>query len=79
MATEATGSSPDNALIASDTYGEYDLSAFDASTEAGSYRVVLRKSGTVVQEFDYPAYKIWTLLAHWRDFDDVQPDMDAHP
>lgn len=34
---------------------------------AADLRVVLLLNGERVREFTYPAYRIWTLLAHWTE------------
>jgi hypothetical protein len=34
---------------------------------AADNRVVLLLNGERVREFMYPAYRIWTLLAHWTE------------
>lgn len=72
MAT--TDTPTDTRPVAGDTYGEFTLTAYDIPGNNQDYRVVLTRTGTIVREFAYPAYKIWTLLAHWRDNDEVQPN-----
>lgn len=49
----------------------------EGKTYAANLRVVLFRDGQQVREFTYPAYRIWTLLAHWTDglaeFEEAQP------
>ena len=34
---------------------------------AADFRVLLLVNGERIREFTYPAYRIWTLLAHWTE------------
>lgn len=34
---------------------------------AADLRVLLLVNGERIREFTYPAYRIWTLLAHWTE------------
>lgn len=47
----------------------------EGHTVAADNRVELTHDGVVVREFLYPSYRIWTLLAHWKD--DLAPDAEA--
>lgn len=47
---------------------------------AADLRVVLLLNGERIREFTYPAYRIWTLLAHWTEsLDDVSLPPEADP
>lgn len=39
----------------------------DGKEYAADLRVLLLLNGERFREFTYPAYRIWTLLAHWTD------------
>jgi hypothetical protein len=39
----------------------------DGQKYAAYLRVLLLLNGERVSEFTYPAYRIWTLLAHWTE------------
>ncbi len=57
--------------IAGDEYGEWLITAYHIPNDAANCRVELRRSDRVVREFPYPAYKVWTLLAHWKEAPEV--------
>lgn len=59
--------------MAGDEYNGFTLMAYDIPDNRQDYRVEFAKDGEIIREFTYPAYKIWTLLAHWRDNDEVHP------
>jgi hypothetical protein len=63
---------PDSAPVAGDTYNNWTIDAYKIPGNTQDYRVVLSHDGTPIREWEYPAYKIWTLLAHWRENDEVQ-------
>lgn len=54
-------------------YGDYVLTIIDdqpiadGARLAADVRVVVTKNGEPFREFLYPAYRQWTLLAHWTD------------
>lgn len=56
-----------------DTWGEYTITVKDSlpidegKTFAQERHVVIDYKGTPEKEFTYPAYRIWTLLAHWSE------------
>lgn len=55
-----------------ETYKDHALNVYDdapVETNKGDYRVQLKYKDTVVREFFYPAYRIYTLLSHWTDLD----------
>lgn len=56
-----------------DTYGEFALEVFDLEPGNDDCFVVLLRNDEEVKHFTYPAYKIWTLLAHWKEYDEVNP------
>ena len=58
---------PDAAPIAGDTYGDWTIDAFRIPGNPQDCLVVLRQAGIAVRKFTCPIYKIWTVLAHWRD------------
>lgn len=64
----------DTRPIAGDTYGDYTLIAHNIPNNPQDCRMVLSLNNHVIREFRYPTYKIWTLLAHWRDNPEVQPN-----
>lgn len=39
----------------------------DGQKYAADLRVLLLLNGERIREFTYPAYRIWTLLAHWTE------------
>jgi hypothetical protein len=57
-----------------DQHGEFSLWVFDIPDNQADLRVELWRTGSLVREFTYPAYRICTLLAHWKDADEVQPE-----
>jgi hypothetical protein len=56
-----------------DTYGEFALEVFDLEPGNDDCFVVLLRNDEEVKHFTYPTYKIWTLLAHWKENDEVNP------
>lgn len=56
-----------------DTHGEYAIEVFDLEPGGADCFVVLRQGDEELKHFRYPAYKIWTLLAHWKEYDEVNP------
>lgn len=52
----------------------------DGKKYAADLRVLLLLNGERVREFTYPAYRIWTLLAHWTEgLSDVMAEIEARP
>ena len=56
-----------------ETYGRYTLTITDdcpiptGKTLARDVRVTLHNAGELESKFRYPAYRKYTLLAHWKD------------
>lgn len=56
-----------------ETEGEWEIFIHDdqpvaeGKKYADDVRVEIFQAGTRVREFLYPAYRRWTLLAHWRE------------
>ena len=56
-----------------DTHGEYELVATDdrdipdGREFAPDLTVTLHHRGVEVKRFAYPTYRIWTLMAHWKE------------
>lgn len=61
-----------------DTHGRWTLRIHDdqpltdGKTFAADNRVEVLHDGVVFKKFLYPGYRIWTLLAHWKD--SLDPD-----
>lgn len=73
---DAAYAEPDPGLVEpyrTDASGPYTLAIYDdqpvpdGSKHAPEMRVTLSLNGEVQNEFTYPSYRIWTLLAHWKD------------
>jgi hypothetical protein len=67
--TDADAAKP----VAGDEYNGFTLVAYEIPDNRQDYRVEFRNDGELVREFLYPAYRIYTLLAHWREYDEVNP------
>lgn len=58
---------------AGDDHGEWSIRIYDdqpvpdGKKYAPENRVVILRNETQVRDFLYPAYRIWTLLAHWTE------------
>lgn len=48
-------------------YKDHTINVYDDAPEKGAYRVELTYKGNRVAELLYPAYRIYTLLAHWTE------------
>lgn len=65
---------PADKPIAGDTYNGHTITAYEVPGSQDA-RVELRKGSELVREFVYPMYRVWTLIAHWRESDEVnQPE-----
>jgi hypothetical protein len=53
-----------------ETEGDWSIETVDpdAGTHAPDMRAVLKRNGETVREIEFPAYKVFTVLAHWRDW-----------
>jgi len=69
----------DSAPLAGDEYNGFTIDAFRIPGRPADARVVLRRGGELVREFEYPTYRVWTLLAHWRENVEVNPETHAPP
>lgn len=72
---------PDRRDPIEDQHGRWTIRILDDQPIAEGHkyaadnRVELLHDATVVREFLCPGYRIWTLLAHWKD--DLNPEADA--
>ena len=66
----------DTKPVAGDEYNGFTLTAYRIPDDTQDYRVELRRDGQLVREFGYPAYAVYTLLAHWRESSEVNPSDD---
>ena len=52
----------------------------DGQKYAADLRVLLLLNGERIREFNYPSYRIWTLLAHWTEgLDDLATPPGQEP
>ena len=45
---------------------------YDSDAKAQDAHIVVTRDGTLYAEFDYPAYRIWNIAAHFTDMVDVE-------
>lgn len=50
-----------------ESHGEHTVNIYDDAPDKKDYRVELTYKGNRVAEIIYPAYRIYTFLAHWTE------------
>lgn len=50
-----------------ESYKDHTVNVYDDAPNKADYRVELLYKGEKVAETIYPAYRIYTLLAHWTE------------
>ena len=55
--------------VETETYGDHTVNVWDDAPSKADYRIELLYKGEKVREMVYPAYRIYTFLAHWKEMD----------